>query len=102
MDKKPTQQRVSIDLGETEAEGTYANLSLISHSQAEFILDFARIVPGKPKAKVHARVIMTPMALKALQANLKANIERYEAVNGEIKMSGQPQVNQNIGFETEN
>jgi len=102
MDKKPTQQRVAIDLGEKEAEGTYANLTLISHSQAEFILDFARIVPGKPKAKVHARVILTPMALKALQVNIKANIERYETMHGEIKMTGQPQLNQNIGFETEN
>ena len=102
MDKKPTQQRVAIDLGEKEAEGTYANLSLISHSAAEFILDFARIVPGMPKAKVHARVIMTPMALKALSTNLKANIERFEAIHGEIKISGQPQINHNIGFETEN
>ncbi len=102
MDKKVKQQRVAIDLGEKEAEGTYANLSLISHSQAEFILDFARIVPGMPKAKVHARVIMTPMGLKALQANIKANIERYEAVHGEIKLSAQTQMPQNIGFETEN
>jgi len=102
MANKPTQQRVAIDLGAEQAEGTYANLTLISHSQAEFILDFARIVPGKPKAKVHARVIMTPMALKALQANIQANIERYEKMHGEIKMTGQPQLNQNIGFETEN
>lgn len=102
MDKKPTQQRVAIDLGENEAEGTYANLSLISHSQAEFILDFARIVPGLPKAKVHARIIMTPMALKALQANIKVNLDRYEAMHGEITLAGQPQLNHNIGFETEN
>ena len=102
MDKKQQQQRVTIDLGEKEAEGVYANLTLVSHSQAEFILDFARIVPGVPKAKVHSRVIMTPMALKALTANLQANLERYEAVNGEIKMAGQPQVQNHIGFETEN
>lgn len=102
MDKKQQPQRVAIDLDEKEAEGSYANLTLVSHSQAEFILDFARIVPGVPKAKVHARVIMTPMALKALQANLKANIERYEAAHGEIKMAGQPQMQHNIGFETEN
>ncbi|MCB1181984.1 DUF3467 domain-containing protein [bacterium] len=102
MDKKPQQQRIAIDLGEKEAEGVYSNLSLVSHSQAEFILDFARIVPGVPKAKVHARVIMTPMAMKALQANLKANIERYEAVHGEIKASGQPQLPPIVGFDTEN
>ena len=102
MENKNPQQRITLDLPEKEAEGVYANLTLVSHSQAEFILDFARIVPGVPKAKVHARVIMTPMALKALQANLKANIERYEATHGEIKMAGQPQMQHNIGFETEN
>jgi len=102
MDKKPNQQRVTIDLGEDQASGTYANLTLVSHSQAEFILDFARLMPGVPKARVHSRVIMTPMALKALQINLAANIERYEAVHGEIKTTGQPQINHNIGFGTEN
>jgi len=102
MENKPTQKRVAIDLGEDEAEGTYANLTLISHSQAEFILDFARIVPGMPKAKVHSRIIMTPMALKALQANMKVNLDRYESMHGEIKLTGQPQLNHNIGFETEN
>jgi len=102
MSQQPKQQQISIDISESEAEGTYANLTLVSHSQAEFIVDFARIVPGAAKAKVHARIIMTPMALKALQLNLKANIERYENMHGEIKMAGQPQLDQKMDFETEN
>ncbi len=55
---KPTQnqQRITLDLGEKEAEGIYSNLTLITNSPAEFILDFARLVPGMAKSKVHARV----------------------------------------------
>ncbi len=101
MNNKPPQQRITLDLGEKEAEGIYANMTLISHSPAEFILDFARLVPGLPKSKVHARIIMTPQAVKALQRSLVTNIERFEATYGEIKLAGQPQAGQNIGFHTE-
>lgn len=91
MNKPPqNQQRITLDLGEKEAEGIYSNLTLITSSAAEFILDFARLVPGIPKSKVHARVIMTPQAAKALHRNLGANIERFEKTHGEIKVQGQP------------
>jgi hypothetical protein len=86
----PTQQRITLDLGEKEAEGIYSNLTLITNSPAEFILDFARLVPGMAKSKVHARIIMTPQAVKALYKSLGANIERYENLHGEIKLAGQP------------
>ncbi len=90
MNKPPqNQQRITLDLGEKEAEGIYSNLTLITNSPAEFILDFARLVPGLPKAKVHARIIMTPQAAKALHRSLGANIERFESTHGEIKMQGQ-------------
>lgn len=93
------QQRITLDLGEKEAEGIYSNLTLITNSPAEFILDFARIVPGMPKSKVHSRIIMTPQAAKALQRNLAANIERFEKAHGEIKIQGQPQADgPGIGF----
>jgi uncharacterized protein DUF3467 len=101
MNAKTPQQRITVDLGEKEAEGIYANLTLISSSPAEFILDFARLVPGMAKSKVHARIIMTPQAIKALQKSLTAHIERFEGVNGEIKLAGQPDVGQGIGFQTD-
>mgnify|MGYP001818221327 FL=1 len=101
MDNKNPQQRITLDLPEKEAEGVYANLTLISHSPAEFILDFARLVPGRPKSKVHARIIMTPQSAKALQRSLAANLERFEATHGEIKIAGQADADQNIGFRTE-
>jgi hypothetical protein len=99
MANKPNQQRITLDLGEKEAEGIYANMALITHSPAEFILDFARIVPGVAKSKVHARIIMTPQAAKGLVKSLGVNLERYEAVHGEIKVAGQPDGSPNIGFQ---
>ena len=101
MSNPNPQQRITIDLGEKEAEGVYSNLAIITHSHAEFIMDFARMVPGLPKAKVHARIIMTPQSAKALQRSLAANIERFEATHGEIKLAGQPDADQNIGFRTD-
>lgn len=101
MDMKKPQQRITVDLGEKEAEGIYANLTLISFSHAEFILDFARLVPGMAKSKVHARIIMTPQSMKALHKSLGSNVERFEATHGEIKLAGQPDVGPGIGFQTE-
>ena len=95
------QQRITIDLGEKEAEGIYANLALATFSPAEFIFDFARIVPGAPKAKVHSRIIMTPQSAKALKRLLEVNIQRYETAHGEIKTAGMPEAGPSIGFHTD-
>lgn len=91
-------QQINIELGEKEAEGIYSNLAIITHSPAEFIIDFTRIVPGVPKAKVHARIITTPQHAKMLMKALKENIEKYEARFGEVIIDV-PQ-NQNFGFVT--
>ena len=60
------EQQMTIELGEKEAEGIYSNLAIISHSPAEFVVDFTRILPGVPKARVHARIVMTPQHAKLL------------------------------------
>ena len=57
---KPANNEIQIELSEEMAQGTYANLAIISHSSSEFILDFIRVVPGAPKAQVKSRVILTP------------------------------------------
>lgn len=80
----PQQQQLNIEIGEAEAEGIYSNLAIISHSQAEFVVDFTRVMPGAPKAKVHARIIMTPQHAKLLARALEDNIHKYEQKNGEI------------------
>ena len=86
-------KQINIELGEKEAEGTYSNLVLISHSPAEFVFDFIRVVPGKPKAKVYSRIIMAPQHSKGLLSALQDNISKYERQFGEIKqLAGPPKV----------
>ena len=84
------QQQVNIELGEKEAEGIYSNLAIITHSNAEFVIDFTRILPGVPKAKVHARVVMTPVHAKLLLNALRDNIDKFEQKFGEIAISQDP------------
>ena len=81
-----TAQQINIELGEKEAEGIYSNLAIISHSPAEFIIDFTRIFPGIPKAKVHSRIVMTPQHAKLFLNAMKENIHRYENQYGEISI----------------
>jgi hypothetical protein len=97
-EQQPQTQQINIELGEKEAEGIYSNLAIISHSPAEFIIDFTRILPGVPKAKVHARIVMTPQHAKLLQMALTENIHRFETSYGEIPVDGQPNLNQFPGF----
>ncbi len=93
-------QQLNIQLGEKEAEGIYANLAIISHSPAEFIIDFTRMLPGVPKTKVYSRIIMTPQHAKSFLNALKDNIAKYEEQFGEIKiMSDSAKSNKPIGFQ---
>jgi hypothetical protein len=72
------QPSINIELSEAAAEGIYSNLVLVSHSSSEFVIDFARLLPGPPKGKVHSRIIMTPSHAKALIATLQENLSRFE------------------------
>ena len=95
MEQKPRQ--INIELGEKESEGIYANLALISHSPQEMILDFARVMPGAPKTKVLARIVMTPAHAKMLHKALEDNLKKFEKQFGEIKIKGVDP--KNIGFQ---
>jgi hypothetical protein len=88
-EQQPAGQQINIELGEKEAEGIYSNLAIITHSPAEFIIDFTRVLPGVPKAKVHARVIMTAQHAKLLLRALEDNIGKFELKFGEIKIHGE-------------
>jgi hypothetical protein len=95
-------QQINIELGEKEAEGIYSNLALITHSPAEFVIDFTRMVPGVPKARVYARIIMTPQHAKSLLNAMKENIGKYEKEFGEIKIISEPPKSvRPIGFQQE-
>lgn len=78
---------LSIELSEEIAEGIYSNLAIITHSSSEFVVDFIRIMPGIPKAKVKSRIVLTPEHAKRLMGALQDNINRFEAANGSIKVS---------------
>ena len=86
QNNQPPQQQINIEIGEKEAEGIYSNLAIISHSPAEFIIDFTRVLPGIPKSKISARIVMTPQHAKMLLGALKDNIEKYENQFGEINL----------------
>ncbi|HUV30961.1 MAG TPA: DUF3467 domain-containing protein [Acidobacteriota bacterium] len=95
------QQQLNIELGEKEAEGIYANLAMITHSPTEIIIDFARVMPRSPKARVQSRIIMTPMHAKLLHKALAENLKKFEAQFGEIKLHGAPHgTSKPIGFES--
>ena len=85
---KPAKNQLDIELNDEVAQGTYSNLAVITHSSAEFVLDFVRIMPGVPKAQVKSRIILTPEHAKRLLRALEDNIKKYEAVHGEIKDKG--------------
>jgi len=85
MQGQQNTKQINIQLGESEAEGIYSNLAVITHSPAEFVIDFTRMLPGVPKAKVYARIIMTPQHAKSLMLALQENLTKYETQFGEIK-----------------
>ncbi len=77
MDNSKSKE-IQIELSENVAQGTYANLAVISHSMSEFILDFIRVVPGMPKAQVKSRVILTPDNAQRLLFALQDNLKKFE------------------------
>jgi len=85
MEAQNNDNQLSIELSEEIAEGTFSNLAIITHSNTEFVLDFIRVMPGMPKAKVKSRIIVTPEHAKRFMIALQENIEKFEAINGKIK-----------------
>ena len=83
-------QQINVELSEEIAEGVYSNLAMIAHSNSEFVIDFIRLMPDVPKAKVKSRIIMTPDHAKRLVAALKDNIDKYEQAFGKINNGEEP------------
>ena len=86
------ENKLNIELPEEVAEGIYSNLAIISHSQTEFIVDFVRLVPNVPKAKVKSRIILTPTHAKRLLKALTDNVRKYENQFGKVNDKGTPQI----------
>lgn len=88
MQEKKEQNQMNIEISEEVADGIYSNLAIISHSNQEFVVDFVRMMPNVPKAKVKSRIILSPAHAKRLMAALEDNIKKYESQYGRIKESG--------------
>ena len=100
MEEKNHPNQLNIELTEEVADGTYSNLAIITHSNAEFVIDFIRVMPGVPKAKVKARILLTPQHAKRLLSALSDNISKYEAVHGTIKQTEGIGIPMNFGGPT--
>ena len=89
--------QLNIEISEEVSEGNYANLAIITHSHAEFVIDFVNVMPGTPKSKVKSRIILTPQHAKRFMKAITENIGKYEAINGVIKDLEEVQVPFNFG-----
>ena len=85
MQPNDNQQQLNIEISEEMAEGVYANLAIITHSNAEFVVDYINVMPNAPKARVKSRVILAPQHAKRLMKALAENVKKYEQIHGVIK-----------------
>jgi hypothetical protein len=99
-DENQKQDKLNIELSEEIAEGIYSNLAIISHSNSEFVLDFIKVMPGLPKAKVKSRIMMTPQHAKRLMRALQDNINKFESQFGQVKELDGPSFPMNFGGPT--
>lgn len=78
------ERELEIELTPDVADGIYSNLAIITHSNAEFIVDFINMMPGKSKACVKSRIVLTPQHAKRLANALNENISKFESHFGKI------------------
>ena len=100
MEQPQPGNQLNIEISEEVAEGTYANLAIITHSHAEFVIDFVNVMPGTPKSKVKSRIILTPQHAKRFMKAITENILKYESINGAIKDLEEIQLPLNFGGPT--
>lgn len=86
MSNQPEQPgQINIEISEEVSEGVYANLAIITHSHAEFVIDFVNVMPGTSKSKVKSRIILTPFHAKRFMKAMIDNVKKFETANGTIQ-----------------
>jgi len=90
---QPQSSQINVELP-ADLEAIYSNFAIINHSPSEIVIDFARLLPNVPKAKVHARILLTPLNAKLLLRALQDNLAKYEDRFGEVRVPSE------TGFET--
>ena len=94
MDKEqPKKHKIKIEIDDNVGQGEYVNFSVVTHSIAEFIMDFIRVLPGIPKSKVKSRIVISTIHAKTFMLALQDNIKKFENKYGEIKI-GKNQMSQ--------
>jgi len=86
---KKKEASLEIQLDDAVAQGTYANLMVVNHSETEVMLDFVFVQPHTPRAKVSSRIIASPRQAKRFMMALKDSLTRYEEVFGPIDWPAQ-------------
>ncbi|NIQ93417.1 MAG: DUF3467 domain-containing protein [Desulfuromonadales bacterium] len=89
-EKKPNEVKIEIQVDEETAQGVYANLAVVNHSDAEFTLDFIFVQPQAPRAKVRSRIVTSPKHVKRLLTALEDNLKKYEERFGPVDI-GSPE-----------
>src|SRR3981081_1962411 len=99
-DNQQPNSQLNIEIREEMAEGNYSNLAIITHSHAEFVIDFVNVMPGTPKSKVKSRIILTPQHAKRFMKAITEYINRFESINGKIQDLEDVQLPLNFGGPT--
>ena len=97
MSEQQPNGQLNIEISEETAEGQYVNLAIITHSHAEFVIDFVNVMPGTPKSRVRSRIILTPQHAKRFMKALTENLGRFETANGKIQDLEEVQIPMNFG-----
>ncbi len=100
MEEQQINPQLNIEITEEMSEGEYANLAIITHSHAEFVIDFISVMPNAPKSRVKSRIIFTPMHAKRFMKAMVENIQRFEASHGAIQDLEQIEIPMNFGGPT--
>ena len=74
MEKKELQ----LELPENVEVTHYSNLVIISFNEDEFILDFARVMPGNRNPRIVSRIVLNPKNAERLASLLLSNVSEYE------------------------
>jgi hypothetical protein len=99
-ENKNQQPAINIEISEEVSEGAYANLAIITHSHAEFVIDFVNVMPGTPKSKVKSRIILTPFHAKRFMKAMVENVKKFETANGNIQDMDAVEIPFNFGGPT--
>lgn len=83
------QRKLNLELP-ANLNAIYANAVVINQNNSEIILDFIQIMPNDPRARVLARIVMTPANAKLFLNAFGVNIEHFEKTYGVIPLPPQP------------